>query len=136
MSRLNTFQRNNLITGTQMAAEIPSSSPELRALVVIGSYVQTATGARRPSKYLNREQENLRFWLRKSAPILTARPGRSGNSTNYRENGFPVATALMASDLSLGLASALKRTRSSSSPRRGIPSMICSSTSSRPYECA
>src|SRR5579885_1353189 len=97
MSRLNTFQRNNLITGTQMAAEIPSSSPELRALVVIGSYVQTATGARRPSKYLNREQENLRFWLRKSAPILTARPGRSGNSQNNRENGFPLATPLLGS---------------------------------------
>lgn len=45
MSQLSIFQRNNLITGTQMAAEISSSSPELRVFVVIGAYVQTARGA-------------------------------------------------------------------------------------------
>jgi hypothetical protein len=48
-----------------MTAELQASSPELRAFVVIGAYVQTQSGPRRPSKMLNAEQDNLRFWLRK-----------------------------------------------------------------------
>ena len=66
MNKLNTFQRNNLITGTDLAAEIPSSSPELRAFVVIGAYARTPSGhAKRPSKFLNAEQNDLRFWIRR-----------------------------------------------------------------------
>lgn len=65
-SKLSTFQRNNLITGTDLAAEIPSSSPELRAFVVVGAYVWAPSGhAKRPSKFLNAEQDGLRFWVRK-----------------------------------------------------------------------
>ena len=65
MNRLNTFQRNNLLTGTYLATEILSSSPELRAFVVIGAYVQTPTKPMKPSKSLNVEQDNLRFWIRR-----------------------------------------------------------------------
>src|SRR5258706_13779896 len=65
MSKLNTFQRNNLITGNDLAAEIQASSPELRAFVVIGADLQTQSGPTKPLKYLNAEQDNLRFWMRK-----------------------------------------------------------------------
>ncbi|GCE09244.1 hypothetical protein KDAU_65730 [Dictyobacter aurantiacus] len=33
------FQENNLFIGTSLAAEIPSSSSELSAFIIIGSYV-------------------------------------------------------------------------------------------------
>lgn len=65
MNRLNTFQRNNLIIGTELAVEIQPSLPERRAFVVIGSYIQTPSGPRKPLKSLNIEQSNLRFWIRK-----------------------------------------------------------------------
>jgi hypothetical protein len=65
MANLTTFQRNNLIIGTRLAAELQASSPELRAFVVIGAYRQTPSGPKRPSKMLNAEHDTLRFWLRK-----------------------------------------------------------------------
>ena len=65
ISRLNTFQRNNLITGTHLAAEIRPSSSERRAFVVIGAYLQAQSGPVKPLKSLNIEQDNLRFWMRK-----------------------------------------------------------------------
>lgn len=65
MANLTTFQRNNLLIGTRLAAELQASSPELRAFVVIGAYAQTQSGPRRPSKILNAEQDNLRFFLSK-----------------------------------------------------------------------
>lgn len=65
MDRFSTFQRNNLIIGTELAAELPSSSPEKRAFVVVGGYIQTSSGATSPPKVLNVEQPNLRFWVRK-----------------------------------------------------------------------
>ena len=64
MGKLTTFQRNNLLTGTRLAAELQASSPELRAFVVIGAYRQTQSGPKRPSKMLNAEHDTLRFWLR------------------------------------------------------------------------
>lgn len=65
MEKLTTFQRNNIITGNNLAAEIQSSSPELRAFIVNGAYVLTSSGPVRPSKYLNANHNNIRFWLRK-----------------------------------------------------------------------
>ncbi len=65
MDNLTTFQRNNLIIGTRLAAELQASSPELRAFVVIGAYRQTPSGPRRPSKILNADYDTLRFFLRK-----------------------------------------------------------------------
>ncbi|MBA2392724.1 MAG: hypothetical protein H0V70_08255 [Ktedonobacteraceae bacterium] len=65
MNKLSTFQRNNISIGTDLAAEIRSFSPELRTFVVIGAYIQTSSGATNPSKSLNVEQRNLRFWIRK-----------------------------------------------------------------------
>ena len=65
MTTLNTFQRNNLVTGNDLAAELQASSPELRAFVVIGAYVQTQSRAKRPSKMLNADHDTLRFFLRK-----------------------------------------------------------------------
>ncbi len=65
MDTLSIFQRNNLIIGNELAVEVQSSSPEIRAFVVIGAYIQTVKGAVKPSKFLNAEQSNLRFWMRK-----------------------------------------------------------------------
>lgn len=54
------------MTGTQGAAERPSSSHERRAFVVAGAYVQGLSGKMsRPSKVLKVEREQLRFWIRK-----------------------------------------------------------------------
>ena len=64
MGNLTTFQRNNLLIGTRLAAELQASSAELRAFVVIGAYAQTQSGPKSPSKMLNAEQDTLRFWLR------------------------------------------------------------------------
>jgi hypothetical protein len=66
MDSFNPFQRNNLITGIHLATEIQSSSPGLRAFVVVGAYIQSSSGKHaKPSKSLNVEQDNLRFWLRR-----------------------------------------------------------------------
>jgi hypothetical protein len=65
MDNLTTFQCNNLLTGTRLAAELQASSPELRAFVVIDAYVQTQSRAKRPSKILNADHDTLRFFLRK-----------------------------------------------------------------------
>jgi hypothetical protein len=65
MGNLNIFQRNNLLTGTHLAAEVPSTSPDLRAFVVVGAYVQDQTKSSKPARILNVDQDNLRFWLRK-----------------------------------------------------------------------
>lgn len=68
MSRhLTIQQRNNLCIGNNLAAEIPASSNDRRAFVVIGAYLPTerAAGGARPPKALNSpELEGLRFWLR------------------------------------------------------------------------
>ena len=65
MKNLDTFQKNCIVTGTGLAAEIPSTSSELRAFVEIGSYTKTLRGAAKPSKFLNVDDSNLRFWIRK-----------------------------------------------------------------------
>ena len=65
MKNLDTFQKNCLITGTCLAAEIPSSCSELKAFVIIGSYTKTDHGTAKPSKLLNVDDENLRFWIHK-----------------------------------------------------------------------
>jgi hypothetical protein len=63
MKRLNTFQINCLIIGTNLAVEIQASSPEHKAFIVIGSYIPK--GAGKHSKALNADHSSLRFWLRK-----------------------------------------------------------------------
>ena len=65
MSRLSTFQQNNLFVGTQLAAELPCLYPERRAFVVIGAYIQTSQGVLKPSKALNADRSDIRFWIRK-----------------------------------------------------------------------
>lgn len=65
MMSLSTFQRNNLLVGTKLAAELSPFLPDRMAFVVVGSYVQTLRGAARPPKTLNVDQPNLRFWIRK-----------------------------------------------------------------------
>lgn len=61
-------QRNNLQTGNELAAEIPSSSPDRRAFVTIHAYLVTDNhpGGARVSRILNRDPApNLRFTLRR-----------------------------------------------------------------------
>ncbi|HEU5377397.1 MAG TPA: hypothetical protein VFV38_18400 [Ktedonobacteraceae bacterium] len=65
MRKLNTFQRNNLFTGTHLAVEVPALSSDLRAFVVVGAYVQNQTKLSKPARSLHVSQENLRFWLRR-----------------------------------------------------------------------
>jgi hypothetical protein len=75
MHKFSTFQQNNLIVGMGLAAEIPSSAPELRAFIVIGSYALRPKGesellsmvehASRPSKFLNRDHSDLHFRVHK-----------------------------------------------------------------------
>jgi hypothetical protein len=75
MHKFSTFQQNNLIVGTGLAAEIPSSALELRAFIVIGSYALRPKGesklsnmfgpVSRPSKFLNRDHSDLRFRVHK-----------------------------------------------------------------------
>ncbi len=65
MGKLNTFQKNNLFIGTHLAAEVPSTSPDLRAFVVVGAYLQDQTKFSKPARSLNVDQDRLRFWLRK-----------------------------------------------------------------------
>lgn len=65
MSKFSIFQQNNLIIGTHLAAELSSSSPELRSFIIIGSFAQTSRGASKPSHVLNEDHEDLRFWLHK-----------------------------------------------------------------------
>lgn len=60
-------QRNNLCIGNSLAAEIPASSDDRRAFVVIGAYLpsERGSGGTRPSKALNSPaHDKLRFWLR------------------------------------------------------------------------
>lgn len=55
------FQINCLITGVQLSAELPSSSPELRHFVTIWGYKSQG----RNDKYLNSEKaENMLFSIR------------------------------------------------------------------------
>jgi hypothetical protein len=65
VQKFDIFQQNNLKVGTHLAAEISPTSPEVYACVVIGSYIQTPFGRKRPSKTLNKEQSDLRFWFHK-----------------------------------------------------------------------
>lgn len=65
MSRFSIFQENTLFIGTVLAAELPSSSPEKRAFVVIGAYEQTSRRAKKPPKALNADRSDMRFWIRK-----------------------------------------------------------------------
>jgi hypothetical protein len=65
MKHLSIFQKNCLLTGTLLAAELVASCPQRRAFVVVGAYVQTPEGSARVSKFLNADHSNVRFWLRK-----------------------------------------------------------------------
>lgn len=57
-------QRNNLITGNHLVAEIPASTPDRRAFILIGAYEKTSRGADHPSKILNRDLDRTRFWIK------------------------------------------------------------------------
>jgi hypothetical protein len=83
MQQLDIQQLNNLRTGNELAAEIPSTSSGHRAFVVIGSYLEgdKRLNGHRVSKVLNRVDEpNLRFWLR-----------RYEVDTKYIENNWDVS---------------------------------------------
>ena len=58
-------QINDLITGVQLSAEIPSSSPELRHFVSVRGYTQTEHGTELPDRIIDEDKiETLVFWLR------------------------------------------------------------------------
>ena len=64
--QLNMRQKNNLLIGNDLAAEVTASNNDFRAFVSIGSYLPSPGGGRRPSKILNaKNQDKIRFWLRK-----------------------------------------------------------------------
>jgi hypothetical protein len=64
--RLDMRQHNNLITGNDLAADLPATSPERRAFVVVGAYRDVGRpGGARVSRFLNADQSDVRFWLRK-----------------------------------------------------------------------
>jgi hypothetical protein len=64
--RLNIQQLNNLYTGNSLAVEIPATSEQRRAFVVIGAYRKTGKpGGGRVSKFLNAPHDDMRFWFRK-----------------------------------------------------------------------
>ncbi len=66
MQHLDIRQRNNLLTGNDLTAEIPASSKERRAFVTIHAYRESGRlGGRSLSKYLNANESDVRFWLRK-----------------------------------------------------------------------
>ncbi|WP_346755251.1 hypothetical protein [Splendidivirga corallicola] len=68
MKRLSVKQVNNLITGTSLSIELPSSSENLRAFLTIYSYMRSSDGGiagSRVSKVLNSNKEGLRFSFRK-----------------------------------------------------------------------
>jgi hypothetical protein len=64
--QLDTRQRNNLLTGNELAVEVPASSPARRAFVVVGAYRDVGRPGGAPvSKFLNADQRDVRFWLRR-----------------------------------------------------------------------
>ncbi|GCE14138.1 hypothetical protein [Tengunoibacter tsumagoiensis] len=65
MHSFDIFQNNNLLTGNDLAIEIPSSSEKLRAFIIVGSYAQTPLGPKKPSRVLNIEHPEQRFWMLK-----------------------------------------------------------------------
>ena len=65
MNKLTIKQINNLVTGNTLAVETISSSPDMRAFVVIAAYRLDEKGmGYRVSKFLN-NNDNIFFWLRK-----------------------------------------------------------------------
>lgn len=66
MQLLDVRQRNNLLTGNELAAELPPSTSGRRAFIVVGAYREVGIPGGAPvSKYLNSDQSDVRFWLRK-----------------------------------------------------------------------
>lgn len=67
MQHLDTWQVNMLVTGQELAAEIPAPSPHCRAWVYVLAYRVDPTNPGRhgrPSKYLNADHGDVRFRLR------------------------------------------------------------------------
>ena len=58
----NTRQRNNLLTGKKLAAEVPASAPNLRAFVEIWAHAADREWGG-VSRFLNADTSNLRFDL-------------------------------------------------------------------------
>ena len=57
-------QINELISGVQLSAEIPSSSPELRHFVSVRGYVNTEFGIKILDKIINEDKiETAAFWI-------------------------------------------------------------------------
>ena len=66
LNTLTVRQINNLLTGNDLAAEIPASAAQRRAFVVVGAYRDVGQSGGAPvSKFLNADQRDVRFWLRK-----------------------------------------------------------------------
>jgi hypothetical protein len=67
MKKLSIKQINNLMTGTALAVEISTSSEEIKAFIVVGSYTIDERGLPdKVSKYLNdKSKGKVLFWLRK-----------------------------------------------------------------------
>ena len=60
--QLNIRQRNNLLTGNRLAAEVPASAPNLRAFIEIWAHAADREWGG-VSKFLNADTSNLRFDL-------------------------------------------------------------------------
>ena len=58
-------QINELITGVQLSAEIPSSLPELRHFVSVRGYIETKCGIELLDKTISEDKiETTNFWIR------------------------------------------------------------------------
>ena len=58
-------QINELITGVQLSAEIPSSLPELRHFVSVRGYIETECGIELLDKTISEDKiETTNFWIR------------------------------------------------------------------------
>ncbi|MBR1751292.1 MAG: hypothetical protein IJ740_10520 [Ruminococcus sp.] len=58
-------QINELITGVQLSAEIPSSSPELRHFVSVRGYIETECGIKLLDKNISEDKiDTTIFWIR------------------------------------------------------------------------
>jgi hypothetical protein len=102
LRQLDMRQRNNLITGNQLAAELPASALGRRAFVVVGAYRDAGRpGGARVSKFLNADQSDVRFWLRRYEvdTVFIERgwwPGEDDLHDDVFKNSIPSIEALEA----------------------------------------
>lgn len=67
MDKFSIFQRNNLITGVPLSAELQPSRPEYRSFIIIRAYIPASEPYKRIKipKILNANHDQLRFQIKK-----------------------------------------------------------------------